>query len=763
MAARVQTAPVNTREIGTRINVVVRVRPPNQREIASAQGNVIHVLDDRVLIFDPPGERVKKPKFMQSSQARAKNLHFGFDKVLAPDCTQDDVFNEVKNTIFSEKGGLLDGFNCTVFAYGATGSGKTFSMAGTPENPGLMSRAVQYIYSALDRMGRKAKLRLSYLEIYNEKIRDLLKPDDNLKELKIVEDNEKGIIVTGLSHSYPTNTDEVLQLIQLGNNRRTQAQTDSNPVSSRSHAVCQIEVENCEDMPDIQSSHPIGKLSLIDLAGSERATTNTGIRLKESAKINCSLLALSNCINALCTQNSFIPFRQSKLTRLLKDSLGGNCKTVCLSCVSPSYMSYDDTYSTLQYANKTKNIRTNVTRNTLNVKAQVSQYPKIIAELRAQILQLQNQGGTNSAANAYAKSIEEPFNKEKQAITNIANKEMPNQNLTDLKQQMQETQKSSISEFKKKLSMKVASFTSESLRKKPAVSSRAIDNEQRIKSLELENSSLMYQIQYIEKLFNIQQNIIQQLSQKKQINVPQIQQADPIEQDLIKQQAPINTETQLQRQIQKQAIVSQNTNPQDELLIHIPPIDTQSHPPPNADEIIDLTEHKCPGKENTDPNKNAILSLLDDDISISKPKAQYQPQRISFAVQNQPLSARRQIDISTSAAEGNKNILQNTSQQPLLNEVNTSQSDNPVSRISKQNDLSQLLRQKFSEVEQNENRKPLGERNIISSGNNPTKAVPYRSLMDQLSQRVAASGLNLGDESSSILLRSRMLTQNGKK
>lgn len=860
MSSRIQSAPVKTRNAGTRISVVVRVRPPNEREIASAQGNVIHVLDDRVLIFDPPGERVQKTKFIQSSQARAKNLHFGFDKVLSPDNTQEDVFDVVKNSIFSKEGGLLDGFNCTVFAYGATGSGKTFSMAGTPENPGLMSRAVQYIYTALEGMGRKAKLKLSYLEIYNEQIRDLIAPDDNSKNLKIVEDPEKGIIVTGLSHCYPTNTDEVLQLISIGNNRRTQAQTESNPVSSRSHAVCQIEVENY-DIADIQSNNSIGKLSLIDLAGSERATSNTGIRLKESAKINCSLLALSNCINALCTQNSFIPFRQSKLTRLLKDSLGGNCKTVCLSCVSPSYLTYDDTYSTLQYANKTKNIRTNVSRNTLNVKAQVSQYPKIIAELKAEIQQLKSNAGGNSLAESFAKSIDESFNKEKQSILAIFNHEMQNIIGTDIKQQLMAIQKMANSDIKRKVSLKLSSFKTECIQKKPKQSNRIIDNEQKVRMLELENIILKGQLDLAEKQISIQQNVIRSISSKQsQIQIQSQSLIQPKQLQLQMQPQISQVQTPIQKPPQYQIQSQQLLQPQAQTPIQPPPqmasmplLDLSQAPTiaaksDNTIDLIDLTEEsKETRTENVDPNKanNTLYSFFDEPETsslktynsnqtkefCSQPYQQqnqlqnqqqllpYQRTPLNLNAQQQPLSARRQLENRVSITDMSRiknvhinsnsntnsnnnsiinNNINNNNNNNINNTINTNGSTNynitsctgnnintnspansftnsysdinnsnqTVSRIVRHDDPGRIFRQKFAEAEKIDSaRKPLSEKSgngSVSSGM-AKYGGSYKSLIDQLSERVAANGMKYNDETTSILLRSRMLTQVGKR
>jgi hypothetical protein len=391
-------------------------------------------------------------------------------------------------------------------------------MAGTPEAPGIMSRAVEQLFAAFsEQSGRRAKLKLSYLEIYNEQVRDLL--DETVKRLEIVEDSEHGMSVTGLRSWYPESTDEVLELIQIGNNRRTQAQTESNPVSSRSHAVCQIVVENCEDLPGLSSETQIGKLSLIDLAGSERATTNRGLRLAESAKINCSLLALSNCINALCTQSRFIPYRQSKLTRLLKDSLGGNCRTVCLSCISPSYLSYDDTYSTLQYANKTKNIRTNLTRNTLNVKARISQYPQMIADLRAQVQQLQAQGG--KAVESFRRAIEGPFQTQKSSITALAARELQDIPPNDVKQQILGLQRIVNSDLKRRFAQRIAAFSAECIKKRPPVvmgSPRMIDEEQRMKILELENCALRAQIQVNERQLTIAQRVVDSLVQKELVS-----------------------------------------------------------------------------------------------------------------------------------------------------------------------------------------------------------------------------------------------------
>ena len=504
-------SPPQQKEGGTAITVVVRVRPFSPSEKIGPQGELIKIVDDKVLIFDPPGGRPQqKQNFIGSSRMRAKDISFGFDKIFGEDATQEDVFDVIKNTIFQEKGGLLDGFNCTVFAYGATGSGKTFSMAGTPEQPGIMSRSVEHIFQSIQtQTGRKAKLRMSYLEIYNENIRDLLNPSDpKQKELKIVDDPQNGITVTNLSYCYPADTEEVLKLVQRGNSNRTQAPTEANPVSSRSHAILQIIVENCDDVPGMKTTSQIGKLSLIDLAGSERATQNTGVRLRETTKINCSLLALGNCITALCSGSSHIPFRQSKLTRLLMDSLGGNCKTICLSCVSPSYMTMDDTYNTLQYANKAKKIKTNIKKNTVNVKAHVAEYQEMIEKLRNQVHQLQKESVNMPLLNQYTRTLDDLLQIQKQKVDTIISKARPPYD-ADLKSKY-EFYQDVTGELRKKCKTRCNAFNQEANKARPYddTQKRWLDQEQRIHSLALENYALNAAANIFQEQINIQNQLI---------------------------------------------------------------------------------------------------------------------------------------------------------------------------------------------------------------------------------------------------------------
>ena len=232
-------------------------------------------------------------------------------------------------------------------------------------------------------------IRLSYLEIYNETIRDLLssEPTPPGAGLALREDANNRISVVGITELVPESPESVLEYIQEGNLRRTMSPTEANAVSSRSHAVLQINVTQKPRTASMTEQTTSASLNIIDLAGSERAsaTRNNGARMKEGANINKSLLALGNCINALCQSGGVrkhVPYRNSKLTRLLKFSLGGNCKTVMVVCISPSSAHYEETHNALKYANQAKNIRTKVSRNMINVDRHVAQYVQAIHELK---------------------------------------------------------------------------------------------------------------------------------------------------------------------------------------------------------------------------------------------------------------------------------------------------------------------------------------------------------------------------------------------
>ncbi|GAB1296917.1 Kinesin-like protein KIF18B [Apodemus speciosus] len=373
------------------VRVVVRVRPPTPKELESQRRPVIQVVDERMLVFDPdecdggfPG--LKWSGSHNGPKKKGKDLTFVFDRVFGETATQQDVFQHTTHNILDS---FLQGYNCSVFAYGATGAGKTHTMLGREGEPGIMYLTTMELYRRLEacREEKQFEVLISYLEVYNEQIHDLLEPKG---PLTIREDPDKGVVVPGLSFHQPASAEQLLEMLTRGNCSRTQHPTDANATSSRSHAIFQIFVKQQDRVPGLTHAFQVAKMSLIDLAGSERASSThaKGERLREGANINRSLLALINVLNALADakgRKSHIPYRDSKLTRLLKDSIGGNCRTVMIAAISPSSLTYEDTYNTLKYADRAKEIRLTLKSNVVSVDHHISQYATICQQLQAEV------------------------------------------------------------------------------------------------------------------------------------------------------------------------------------------------------------------------------------------------------------------------------------------------------------------------------------------------------------------------------------------
>lgn len=371
------------------------------QKINSPRGirKVINAVDDKMLIFDPPETSrlasMQRNAFPHTT-SRIREHRFVFDRIFDVMATQNEVYQNTTRTLIDS---VLDGFNATVFAYGATGCGKTHTILGTPNDPGVIFLTMRELYQRIDELSDEKiiDVSLSFLEIYNETIRDLLNPEIDFKKLILQEDTNNKISVTNLSSHKPNSVEEVMELILLGNKNRTSSPTEANATSSRSHAVLQINVVQRNRTADLKEAHTFATFSIIDLAGSERAaaTKNRGARLNEGANINKSLLALGNCINALCDprRRNHVPYRDSKLTRLLKFSLGGNCKTVMIVCVSPSSQHYDETLNTLKYADRVKEIKTKLIRNQHNLDRHVGSYLKMITQQKQEIEELKQRAG----------------------------------------------------------------------------------------------------------------------------------------------------------------------------------------------------------------------------------------------------------------------------------------------------------------------------------------------------------------------------------
>ena len=374
------------------ILVAVRCRPLSQKEREISLYETLQIMQRKIVILkDPNG-------YLNPNNIRTKEQTLAFDYAFDQFEGQKDIFNCTTKFLIE---GVTNGFNATVFAYGATGAGKTYTMLGTEENPGIMSLTMNELFERIKSYPeREYTIKLWYLEIYNENIRDLLV--NNSDNLDLREDPNKGLVVSGITEINPKSSEHILNILKKGNKNRTTESTNANETSSRSHAILQIMVSYKNKASGINYEIKYGKLNLIDLAGSERAsmTKNKGMRLFEGANINKSLLTLGNCIKALCEANekgvkTYIPYRDSKLTRLLKDSLGGNARTVMIANISPFINSFDDTYNTLKYADRAKHIKTNIKRNVLNAQYHITNYLNIIKNLQNRIFDLENRLSLN--------------------------------------------------------------------------------------------------------------------------------------------------------------------------------------------------------------------------------------------------------------------------------------------------------------------------------------------------------------------------------
>ncbi|TYJ10732.1 hypothetical protein E1A91_A11G228300v1 [Gossypium mustelinum] len=304
-----------------------------------------------------------------------------------------DTYQKCISTIIS---GVVQGLNATVFAYGSTGSGKTYTMVGTQHDPGLMVLSLHTIFDLIrrDKSSDEFEVTCSYLEVYNEVIYDLLEKSSGSLELR--EDPEHGIVVAGLRCIKVHSADKILELLNLGNSRRKTESTEANATSSRSHAVLEITVRR-KQRNKYKNQVMRGKLALVDLAGSERAseTNSTGQKLRDGANINRSLLALANCINALGKQQKkglvYVPYRNSKLTRILKDGLSGNSQTVMVATISPADSQYHHTVNTLKYADRAKEIKTHIQKNIGTIDTHVSDYQRMIDSLQIEVCRLKKE------------------------------------------------------------------------------------------------------------------------------------------------------------------------------------------------------------------------------------------------------------------------------------------------------------------------------------------------------------------------------------
>jgi hypothetical protein len=373
--------PLRTANDPTCVRVAVRVRPLTSQEIGQGGKSVLKVTAPEIRL----GER-----------------RFTYDAVFDDDVTQQDLYQQVSAPLLTS---FVDGYNATIMAYGQTGSGKTFTMGSEAHtelevgiNTGLIPRFMHGLFTSLQSKKDASDLehsnnslidyhlQASFLEVYGEDVHDLLDPRRH--SLPLREDSSGAIVCNGLTHRGVQTAQEVLNVLHEGTLNRTTAATLMNLTSSRSHAVFTVTLAQkyCRDGVDVSVS---SRFTFVDLAGSERMkkTGAQGERAREGIKINEGLLALGNVINALAeNKKAHVPYRQSKLTRLLQDALGGNSQTLFLACVSPSDTNASETLSTMHYANRARNIQNAPVQNIDAGLLELQRYKALTHVLQAELV-----------------------------------------------------------------------------------------------------------------------------------------------------------------------------------------------------------------------------------------------------------------------------------------------------------------------------------------------------------------------------------------
>ena len=366
------------------IKVAVRVRGGLTPEVGPS---TIQVEGNELFVHAGPQQRAEA---------------FAFDHCYGPEATQPEVYADVGGKVLSA---AFEGYNGTIFAYGQTGSGKSHSIMGAAHDLGIVPRLAVELFERVNDapVGATFEVTATYAELYNEVISDLLKPER--VNLAIREDKKRGVHVEGLSEWVVRTPDEIYGLMERGAAQRATGSTRMNELSSRSHAVFIVIVENARageggfetgaerggGPGDARQLVRVGKLNLVDLAGSERVrlTGATGVRLEESKKINQSLSALGNVIKALTEskgRRSHVPYRDSKLTRVLEDSLGGNCKTTMMAMISPALEAFAESLSTVKFANRAKHIKNTARVNEdLDQKSLLRKYERELRRLRQEL------------------------------------------------------------------------------------------------------------------------------------------------------------------------------------------------------------------------------------------------------------------------------------------------------------------------------------------------------------------------------------------
>lgn len=433
------------------VQVAVRCRPLNDRECSAGERAVLRCVPDRreVVCAAPAGPR-KGP----ASTAAAPKKTFTYDHVFGPEASQADVYEGIVEPIVDE---VLQGYNCTVFAYGQTGTGKTHTMEGRrdadmtgaeerrlEENAGIIPRAVKQVFDHLRNITDEHSVRVSHLELYNEQLSDLLGPEDVLSDsLRMYEDPHKGTFVQGLEDIVVRSEKEIFDVLDKSAVKRRTAETLMNKYSSRSHSVFSITIHIKESTPEGADLLKVGKLNLVDLAGSENVGRSGAVkgRAREAGNINQSLLTLGRVITALVDRHPHVPYRDSKLTRLLQESLGGRNKTCVIATVTPGSNSVEETASTLDYAYRAKSIKNRPTVNQMIAKhVLLKEYTEEIQKLKRELDANRSKNGVYLPPEEYER-LQLNASQQRDAISDLESKnEDFEKKTTALREKLEKTQ-----------------------------------------------------------------------------------------------------------------------------------------------------------------------------------------------------------------------------------------------------------------------------------------------------------------------------------
>ncbi|KAM0895644.1 hypothetical protein ACQ4PT_023704 [Festuca glaucescens] len=386
-----------------RIHVTVRARPLSAED---AQSSPWRISGNAVALTTQPSTR------------------FEFDEIFSEECRTADVYGARTKHIVDS---AVQGFNGTVFAYGQTNSGKTYTMRGSANEPGIIPLAVHDLFRSIqEHMDREFLVRMSYMEIYNEEINDLLVPEH--RKLQIHENYERGIYVAGLREEIVTYPEQVLDFVSFGESHRHIGETNMNVYSSRSHTIFRMVIESREKADETESGDScdavrVSVLNLVDLAGSERAakTGAEGVRLKEGSHINKSLMTLGTVIKKLSEgvkgQGGHVPYRDSKLTRILQPALGGNANTAIICNITLAQIHADETKSSLQFASRALRVTNCAEVNEiLTDAALLKRQRKEIEELRAKLKNSQSEHWDEDVLNLRNTLLQSELEKERIAL-----------------------------------------------------------------------------------------------------------------------------------------------------------------------------------------------------------------------------------------------------------------------------------------------------------------------------------------------------------